>query len=43
MKVLVVADELYSGDEFKQVLLDAVSEDPKRHHRLITNIRNHLS
>lgn len=38
MAILLLADEIYSDDDFKAALVDAVSANPKRHLRLITNV-----
>lgn len=42
MAVILLANQLYSGSNFKAAILDAVSADPQRHRRLIRNVSRSL-
>lgn len=38
MGVVLAANKLYSGDNFRAALLDALSTNPDRHRRLVANV-----
>jgi hypothetical protein len=38
MGVVLAANKLYSGDDFRAALIDAVSTNPDRHRRLVANV-----
>jgi len=42
MAVILLADKIYSGSDFKAAILDAVSADPRRHRQLIRNVNRSL-
>ncbi|AZH23905.1 hypothetical protein [Haloplanus aerogenes] len=42
MSLVLAASQIYSGDALKQAMLDAVSANRQRHHRLIVNVAKSL-